>query len=99
MYWSPRFCASLSATLSSSTGRARRALAGCAFDLRQAADRLLQALLQRSRITAGLGDQRGGEAVLLREERRKQVLRLDLLMVLPDREALRLGEALPAAWW
>src|SRR5204863_5254165 len=66
---------------------ARRAL-----DLRHTADRLLQALLQRRGIAARLRDQRRSEPILLREQRSEQVLRLDLLVVLPERKALRLGE-------
>ncbi len=48
--------------------------------------------LQKRRICARLADQGGGAAVLLAEQRGEKVLGLDVLMVVAERGALRLGE-------
>ena len=63
-----------------------------AFHLGKLGNRVSQAFLQGVRIAAGLGDEARDTLVL--EQRRKQVLRLDVLVVLPEREALRLRQGL-----
>ena len=65
---------------------------GRAFHLGKPGNRIAQVLLQDVRIAAGLGDQAGDARVL--EQRREQVLRLDVLVVLAKREALRLRQGL-----
>jgi hypothetical protein len=80
MYWSPRLCASLSATL-----RQLRQLAGemhlarRAFHLRHPRDFVAQPLLQRARIAARLGDQPRDPLVV--EQRQQHVLGLDVLVI------------------
>ena len=69
-------------------------LAALPFDLGQAVDRLVQRALQRADIDAGARQQRCGAAVLLVEQGQQQVLRLDELVVVADRQALRIGQRL-----
>jgi hypothetical protein len=54
----------------------------------------LSAVCSRGTWTPGAGEQRRGAAVLLREQRREQVLRLDEAVVVAEREALGIGERL-----
>ena len=70
-----------------------------AFDLGQARDGVGKTLLQRSGIAAGLGDQADDAAVLLLEQRREQVLRLDVLVVAAQRRGSAPRRGPPAAWW
>src|SRR6185436_2724054 len=65
-------------------------LARGAFDLGQFLDLLRKTLLERSGISARLGEEAGNARVL--EQRNQQVLGLDVLVVVPERGALRLGE-------
>ena len=93
MYWSPRFCASLSATLSSWVrSRADLHLAGRAFDLGQLFNQSNEISSEQRRVAARLGDQAGDAAAFLAEQREQQVLGLDVLLVVPEREALGLAQ-------
>ena len=69
-------------------------LAALAFDLGQAVDRLFGRGLQRRHVDAGAREQRTGAAVLLVQQAREQVLRLDKAVVVGQRQALRVGERL-----
>ena len=69
-------------------------LAGGALHLGQARNGVGKSLLQSIRISARLADKPGHPAVLLVEEGEEQVLGLDVLAVLAQRIALRLGEGL-----
>src|SRR5262249_2042937 len=64
------------------------------LDLRHPVQGLAEPLLQRVRVATRLGDQAGGAAVFLAEQREQQVRRLDLLVVTAEREALGVGQAL-----
>ena len=93
MYWSPRFCASLSATFSRLRQVARDVhFARRALDLGDAAESLGQSLPERVRIAARLRHQPGDAALLLAEEREQQVRGLDLPVILAERETLGLGQ-------
>src|SRR5206468_9871620 len=65
-----------------------------AFDFRQPLDRLLQRRLKAWHGNARAREQRGGPAVFLRQQRRQQVLRLDIARVVAEREALGVGQRL-----
>src|SRR5438093_7808775 len=69
-------------------------LAGRAFHLRQSFDAFGKTLLQELQVAAGFGDEAGDAAVLLVDEGGEQVLGLDVLLIAPQRHALRLGERL-----
>ena len=69
-------------------------LAALALDLGQALDRLGERRLEPRHGDAGAGEQRRGAAVLLVEQRREQVLRLDEAVVVAERHALGIGERL-----
>jgi hypothetical protein len=69
-------------------------LAARALDLRQAGDGVLHRLAQRRDVCAGALQQGHGAAVLLGEERGKQVLRLDEAVVVRERLALRVRQRL-----
>ena len=55
---------------------------------------MLERRLQPGNGDAGAGEQRRGAAVLLREQRGEQVLRLDEAVVVAERQALGVGERL-----
>ena len=93
MYWSPRFCASLSVTFRSLP----RSFESCtspprAFDGRDPAELLEQARAQEVHVDAGAVEQRARAAALLVEEREHQVRGLDELLVAADGERLRVRE-------
>ena len=69
-------------------------LAAVALDLGQALDARAQGLAQRRHVDAGLGQDRGGAAILLIDQGQQQMLRLDIGIVVAHREALRVGEGL-----
>src|SRR5207244_1100359 len=69
-------------------------LARGAFHLGQARNGVGKSLLESIRISARLADKPGHSPVLLAEESEQQVLGLDVLVVLAQRIALRLGEGL-----
>ena len=69
-------------------------LAAGALDLGHARDRRLERRLQLRHGDARAGEQRRRAAVLLREQGREQVLGLDESVVVPEREALGIGERL-----
>ena len=56
--------------------------------------RALQRRLQRRHVDAGALQQRARAAVVLVQQRREQVLRLDVLVVVAERQALRVGQRL-----
>jgi len=60
--------------------------------LRQTRDRVVQRRLQRLDVDAGARQQRTRRAVLLRDEGREEVNGLDVLIVMADGEALRIGQ-------
>src|SRR5262249_46749930 len=64
-----------------------------ALYFRQFVERLGEGGPERVRVAARLANQ-PGDAVLLLEQRKQQVLGLDLLVVAADGEALRLGDGL-----
>ena len=55
---------------------------------------VLSAVCSARHVDARAREQRRGAAVLLREQRGKQVLRLDEPVVVAEREALRVGQRL-----
>ena len=94
MNWSPRFCASLSVRLSRlPRSRPTETSPPWPENLRQAVDRLVEVGAQRRHVDAGAGQQRAGAAIFLLEQRQQQVLRLDHLVVVADRQALGFAEA------
>jgi len=69
-------------------------LAAVAFDLGQAVDALPQAFAELRHVDPGPGGERGRPAVLLVEQRREDVHRLDELVVRADSQALGVGQRL-----
>ena len=65
-----------------------------ALDLGQAVDRLLERALQARHRDAGAREERRRAAVLLRQQRGQEVLRLDEAVVVAEREALGVVECL-----
>ncbi|KFB74338.1 MAG: hypothetical protein AW09_000380 [Candidatus Accumulibacter phosphatis] len=62
--------------------------------LRQTADRLDKRRLERLHIDAGAGQQRCGRPVFLLQQGQQQVRRFDDLVVVPDGQALGIGQSL-----
>jgi hypothetical protein len=60
----------------------------------QPRDRLGQLLFQPPGVAAGLGDERRHAAIFLIQERKQQVLRLDVLLILAERRRLGFGQRL-----
>jgi hypothetical protein len=69
-------------------------LAAVPLHLRQTTDRLHQRRLQRLHVDAGARQQRRGRPVFLLQQREQQVLRLDDLVVMAYRQALRVRQRL-----
>jgi hypothetical protein len=69
-------------------------LAAVSFDFRQAGDRLRERRLQRRHVDAGTRQQRRGGAVVLLQQGEQQVLWLDQLVVVADRQTLGIGQRL-----
>ena len=95
MNWSPRLPASLSVRLSRLLRSRETPISPpVPSTLGRSLDRRLERRLQPGHGDAGAGEQRCGPAVLLGEQRRQQVLRLDEAVVVAEREALGVGERL-----
>ena len=92
MYWSPRFCASLSVRFSSARGRWRSAHRRPRLPPAAASPGLAQLRAQLVDIDVGLGEQRPHGAALLIEQRDHHMQRLDELMVTAHRQTLRVGQ-------
>ena len=71
-----------------------RDFAAFGFDLGQPIDRSLERGLQFGHLDAGARQQRGRAAVLLRQQSREQMLRLDEAVVVAQCQALRIREGL-----
>ena len=64
------------------------------FDRGQAINRLIERRLERLHIHPGLRQQRSRTAIVLLQQGEQQVLRLDHLVVVTDRQALCIGQSL-----
>ena len=73
---------------------ANRHLAAVPFDRGQAINRLIERRLERLHINAGLCQKRSRTAIILLQQGEQQVLRLDHLVVVTDRQALCIGQSL-----
>ena len=73
---------------------ANRHLAAVPFDRGQAINRLIERRLERLHIHPGLRQQRSRTAIVLLQQGEQQVLRLDHLVVVTDRQALCIGQSL-----
>src|SRR5262249_17462988 len=67
-------------------------LTAMALDLGQSRDRLTHGVAKARNVDAGARKQRGAAPVVLREQRREHVQRLDELLVVADGDALGVGE-------
>ena len=63
-----------------------------ALHLRQARDGIVQRRLQRLHMHAGTREQRARRAIVLGDERRQDVNRFDVLIVVTDGQTLRVGQ-------
>ncbi len=64
------------------------------FHLGQPANTGLQRFLQRRHIGSGTGEQGRGTAVVLLDQCKQKMLRLDIRIILTDRHALGIGQRL-----
>ncbi|KFB72875.1 MAG: hypothetical protein AW09_001921 [Candidatus Accumulibacter phosphatis] len=69
-------------------------LAAVSLDLRQTSDRLRQCRLQRRHIDTGARQQGRGCAIVLLQQGQQEVLWLDQLVVVADRQTLGIGQRL-----
>ena len=100
MNWSPRLVRFLVGQVEQVVEVARDAdLAAGPLDLGQALDRLLERRLQLRDLDAGAREQRRRAAVLLGEQRREQVLRLDEAVVVGRARGSGRRRAPAGTWW